>query len=262
MKKLLRIWWAQIRYSVTRDMMFKGNFLIGIVVDAVWFSMHLAFFTLLYTQVKIIAGWTYWEMILLASTSTLIQQIFVLFLKENLQQIPELVRTGRLDFLLAQPASAQFLLSTRRFRTDGFITAVFAGSVCWYAARHIPGALNWPNFLGFCFFIGFGVLVFYALLLLLMTLSFWIVDTRHFGSVHYHVASLSRLPNNTVTGWFRALFTWLIPMLLVANVPAKTLARGWQSPEAWIFLGIGTLFFLASRWFFRFGLSRYTSASS
>jgi len=54
-------------------------------------------------------------MVLLISTNMVIQQIFQMLLMINLTKLPELIRNGKLDFFLAQPASVQFLVSTRNF---------------------------------------------------------------------------------------------------------------------------------------------------
>src|SRR5476651_561978 len=116
-----RIWLAQIRYSTVREMMFKSNFILWIIVDLTWFGLHLSFVQFLYLQVNEIAGWNKWQMILLVTTNMLVQQIFQTFLMINLTKLPELIRTGRLDFFLAQPASAQFLVSTRYFEPGSVV---------------------------------------------------------------------------------------------------------------------------------------------
>ena len=107
--RYFHIWLAQVRYSTVRELMFKSNFLLWIVVDLAWFGLSLAFIQFLYLQVDTIAGWSKWEMVLLVSTNFLVQQIFQTFLMINLTKLPELIRSGRLDFFLAQPAPVQFV---------------------------------------------------------------------------------------------------------------------------------------------------------
>ena len=65
-------------------------------------------------------------------------------------------------------------------------------------------------------------------------------------------------------GVFRLVFTWLIPVILVANSPARILARANVHP-----VGLLCQLFVASavavslsRWFWSFALRRYASASS
>src|SRR6202012_3809341 len=128
-----RIWLAQVRYSTVREMMFKSNFILWVIVDLTWFGLHLSFVQFLYLQVNTVAGWDKWQMILLVTTNMLVQQIFQMFLMTNLTKLPELIRTGRLDFFLAQPAPAQFLVSTRQFELGSVINTFATVVVCFVA---------------------------------------------------------------------------------------------------------------------------------
>src|SRR5271154_3623783 len=156
-----RIWLAQIRYSTVREMMFKSNFILWIIVDMAWFGLQLCFIQFLYLQVNVIAGWSKWEMVLLVSTNLLIQQIFQTFLMINLTKLPELIRTGRLDFFLAQPAPAQFLISTRYFEPGSIVNTVVAGIVCLVAIAHVGLQSSVAGLLLFPALVVFGVLIHY-----------------------------------------------------------------------------------------------------
>jgi len=55
------IYAALIRYSLIHEMQFKVNFLLWIVVEALWFGLQLAFMTVLYGHTDQIAGWSRWK---------------------------------------------------------------------------------------------------------------------------------------------------------------------------------------------------------
>src|ERR1700753_3626958 len=129
----LRIWLAQIRYSAVREMMFKSNFILWIIVDLLWFGLNLCFVQFLYLQVDLVAGWSKWGMVLLVSTNYLVQQFFQMFLLTNLAKMPELIRSGRPDFFLAQPGPVQFLVSTRYFEAGSVANTLVAMIVCGIA---------------------------------------------------------------------------------------------------------------------------------
>jgi ABC-2 type transport system permease protein len=239
-----RIWLAQIRYSTVREMMFKSNFLLWILVDLTWFGLNLAFIQFLYLQVNTIAGWSKWEMILLVATSNLVQQLFQTFLMINCTNLPELVRSGKLDFFLAQPASAQFLV----------VSCVVAIVICLVAIAHLPSRLSWGGLALYPLLVGFGVLIHYALMLMLMSLSFWMTRAQGFINAYYSVFQLARLPREAFFGPARLIFTWAIPLLLIANVPARSLFDGLHP---WDIAGLS-----AGTTVFQAGLRRYGSASS
>ena len=260
--RYFRIWLAQVRYSTARELMFKSNFLLWIIVDLVWFGLSLAFIQFLYLQVNTIAGWDKWEMILLVATNNLVQQIFQTFLMINCTNLPELVRSGKLDFFLAQPASPQFLVSTRKFEPGSVVSCAVALVVCGVAIAHLPTRLSWLGLALYPLLVLLGVLIHYALMLMLMSLSFWMTRAQGFINAYYSVFQIARLPREAFFGPTKFIFTWAIPLLLIANVPARTLFDGvhWSDLAGLVavtafFLGLSRLVFLA-------GLRRYGSASS
>jgi ABC-2 type transport system permease protein len=256
------IWLAQIRYSTVREMMFKWNFILWIVVDLCWFALNLCFVQFLYLQVDTVATWNKWEMVLLVSTNYLVQQIFQTFLMINLTKLPELIRTGRLDFFLAQPASVQFMVSTRGFEPGSVLTSVMAVIVCGIAIQNLHAN---PSHLGLVVFpalVVCGVMIHYAMLLMLMSLAFWMTRAQGFIYAYYNFFQIARLPREAFHGVARLIFTWGVPLLLIANVPASTLLHGLKGQDIAGMLGVTAALVVLSTAVFRMGLRRYGSTSS
>jgi ABC-2 type transport system permease protein len=262
MSRYFQIWAAQIRYSVMKDLGFKGNFLLWTVVELAWFLLQIAFVEVLYLNVNEIAGWSKWEMVLLVATSHLVQQIFQTFFMSNCNELPEHIRTGKLDFFLALPAHPQFLVSTRLFDLSGSVNALLALGLCGWALSHTTAAFSAGNLLGFALLVMLGVAVHYAVSLSLVTLSFWMVRGQSFMMAYYQLFQIARQPSEAFRGLARVIFTWVLPMLLVANVPAQTLLGQGSLRLALLFAVVTAVLFWGANRFFWFGLSRYTSASS
>jgi ABC-2 type transport system permease protein len=260
--RYLRIWLAQVRYSTVREMMFKSNFILWIIVDLAWFGLNICFIQFLYLQVDTIAGWTKWGMLLLVSTNQLVQQIFQTFLMINLTKLPELIRTGRLDFFLAQPAPAQFLVSTRNFEPGSVINTGVAGIVCVVAIAHLNLGFSVPGLLVFPMLVTCGVAIHYAMLLLLMSLAFWMTRAQGFINAYYNVFQIARLPREAFSGLTRVMFTWGVPLLLIANVPAETLLHGLNGNDLAGMAAATAILVALSTFVFQAGLRRYGSASS
>jgi ABC-2 type transport system permease protein len=256
------IWLAQVRYSTVREMMFKANFILWIIVDLSWFALQLGFIQFLYLQVDTIAGWSHWEMVLLVCTNFLVQQIFQTFLMINLTKLPELIRTGKLDFFLAQPAPAQFLVSTRNFEPGSVINTLVAAIVCVVALAHQDVPLSGPGLLAYPVLVACGVLIHYALLLMLMSLAFWMTRAQGFINAYYNVFQIARLPREAFHGIAKLVFTWTVPLLLIANVPASTLLHGLNARDITAMAGVTAILLALSTMIFQAGLRRYGSASS
>lgn len=257
-----RIWLAQMRYSLAREMQFKGNFILWIIVELCWFAMQLIFIEVLYFNVKVIAGWSQWEMILLVATSQLVQKLFQTFIMINCTNLPELIRTGKLDFYIAQPVSTRFLVCTRAFEAGSLVNCVLSLGIAAYAAVQIPIPFSLLNIVAYLVLVIIGVLVHCAFMIGLMTFAFWMTRAQGFVHAYYNLFQLARLPREVFRGVAGLIFTWGIPMLLVANVPAKTLIDGIGWKETGYLALITIVMFELSGRFFDYGLRRYTSASS
>ncbi|HBZ84390.1 MAG TPA: hypothetical protein DEO44_01460 [Verrucomicrobia subdivision 6 bacterium] len=259
---LLRLWLIQLRYAATRELAFRANFFVWVIVELSWFVLQLAFVDVVYQHVDSIAGWSRPQMIVLVATNQLIQQIFTAFLMPGLVKLPELVRDGKLDFVLLKPAPPQFLISTSQLEIGPLANALIAMAVVVFALQELQITPSLPSILLYGLLILAGLLTHYALLLSLVSLTFWIVQAESVLLGYYSIFQVARLPREAATGWFRIFFTFALPLLLVANIPAATLLHGFQILPILLFLLTCLTAALFASLFFHLGLRRYQSASS
>ena len=69
---------------------------------------------MIFSQTTTVGTWTVWQVVLLTGTSNFIQQIYQAFFLVNCTNLSELVRTGKMDFLLLLPVNTRFVVSTRQ----------------------------------------------------------------------------------------------------------------------------------------------------
>lgn len=257
------IYAALWKNSVTREMTFKSNFLLWIVVELLWFALQICFINVLYLHTESIGTWTKWQVVLLIGASHFIQEVFQAFFLINCTNLSELVRTGKLDFLLLLPANTRFIVSLRQVDLGSFVNAASALAVMFYAAHRLqlsPSLAQLAGFVGLC---AFGILIHYSLMFLLATVSFWTVKAQGIVWGYYNLFQLARMPDEAFRGLFKAVFTFALPVLLVSNVPVRVLADKLPSPAlAFILVGMALACALVSEVGWRFSVRHYTSASS
>ena len=257
------IYSALWKNSVAREMSFKGNFLLWIVVELLWFGLQLSFVGVIFRETTTVGTWTQWEMVLLVGASNLIQQLFQAFFLVNCTNLSELIRTGKMDFLLLLPVNTRFLVSLRQVDIPSFANAAFAVCVMTYAAGKLHLHPTAAQFLGFGTLCLVGLLVHYSLMFMLASVSFWTVRAQGIVWGYYSLFNIARMPDEAFHGVFKAVFTFALPVLLVSNVPVRVLADKLTSPAAWLVLiGLGIVWAFISEWFWRFSIRRYTSAST
>lgn len=257
------IYAALWKNSVTRETMFKGNFLLWIVVELVWFALQLAFISVLYLHTETIGDWTKWEVVLLVGASHFIQQIFQAFFLINCVNLSELVRSGKMDFLLMLPVNTRFVLSLRQVDLGGFVNAASAMAVMLYAARQIPISPTLPVVAGFLALCVIGICIHYCLMFSLAAVSFWTVRAQGIVYGYYNLFNIARMPDEAFPrGVFKSVFTFVLPVLLVSNVPVRLLIDRLTSSACLLLLGMAVGCAMLSTWIWRISVKRYTSASS
>lgn len=261
--RYLRIYAALWKNSVAREMSFKTNFGLWILVEFLWFGLQLGFIGVLYLHTSHIGTWTQWQVVMLIGASHFIQQVFQAFFLINCTNLSELVRTGKLDFLLLLPANTRFLVSLRQVDLGAFVNAGSALAVMVYAARQMQLAPTAGQVLGFLALCLAGILIHYSLMFLLASISFWTVRAQGIVWGYYNLFQIARMPDEAFRGLFKVVFTFAIPMLLVSNVPVRLLTSKLTEPASLVLLvGMALACFAVSEWGWRASVSRYTSASS
>lgn len=263
LRRYATIYSALWRNSVTREMGFKANFLLWIVVELIWFALQLSFIVVIYQHTDRIGDWSKWEVVLLIGASHFIQQVFQAFFLSNCTQISEYIRTGKLDFMLLLPINTRFIVSLRQVDLGGFVNGASSIVVMVYALRQLHFTPPVLHVVGFLCLVGIGVLIHYSLMFLLASVSFWTVRAQGIVWGYYSLFNIARLPDAAFRGFFKVFFTFAVPMLLVANVPAKLLVDKLGSPlQMLLVLAMSAVCLAVSEMGWRFSLRHYTSASS
>ena len=263
LKRHLTLYAALWKNSVAREMSFKGNFILWIFVELLWFGLQLSFVSVVFSQTESVGTWTKWQMVLLVGASNFIQQIYQAFFLTNCTALSELIRTGKMDFLLALPVNTRFIVSTRQVDLGAFVNAAFGLCVLIFASHKADVHPTFVQLCGFSVLCIVGVMIHYSLMFMLAAISFWTVRAQGIVWGYYNLFNIARMPDEAFKGVFKAVFTFALPVLLVSNVPVRMLANTLSSPRPWILLlGVGLVWAVISEWFWRLSLRRYTSAST
>jgi ABC-2 type transport system permease protein len=264
MPRYLEIYWLMIRNSLIREMSFKANFILWMLVELLWFLGQIVFIEVLFQYVDRIGDWSKWEVVLLVGTHQLIAQIFQAFFYVNLANLPELVRTGKLDLMLLLPVDAQFAVSTRQFGMDNLVNALVGVGIVTFALVKLAIVPQPHKIALYVVAVGLGVAIHYSILFSLATASFWIIRAQGLIYGYFNLFNIARYPDVVFRGFFRILFSYVIPVIVVTNVPARVLTRALENPaHGMLNLAGATVFVvLASRLFWQVALRRYSSASS
>src|SRR5438270_5637467 len=264
MRRYIEIYGIMLRNSLIREMSFKANFILWMLVEVLWFLGQIVFFSIIFANVNRIGDWSKWEVVLLVGTHQIIAQIFQAFFFVNIANIPELVRTGRLDSMLVLPIDSQFAVSSKQFELDSIINALVGAAIVILSLSNLHLVPTPISIVLYLAALVFGVAVHYSIMLSLAAISFWIVRAQGLVYGYFNFLNIARYPDVIFPQIFRIIFGWVIPVVIIANIPARLLIKSFGQPVPLMLHLIiaSTIVFWLTRAFWKFALGHYSSASS
>src|SRR5205809_733440 len=172
--------------------------------------------------------------------------------------------TFKANFLLVLPIDSQFAVSTKQFALDSIVNAALGGVVVCVSLSQLGIMPNPMSILLYLVALGFGVAVHYSIMLCLAAVSFWIVRAQGLVYGYFNFLNIARYPDVIFPRIFRMIFGWVVPVVIIANIPARLLIKSLGQPgQLMLHLVIASsIIFWLSRVFWRFALRHYSSASS
>ncbi|MEX2286520.1 MAG: ABC-2 family transporter protein [Planctomycetaceae bacterium] len=271
----LRVLSVFFRNSIVREMLFRGNFIIVVTSRALWFAAQVVLFEIIFRSLGPsgdINGWGRPEYFAFMATGMLINAVVETFFMPNCANFSELVRTGNLDYVLVKPIDTQFLISFEKVNLPMLNQVVFAGGLLGYSLWVRGEPIGLVPVLLYVLFLAVAVAFFYSLMLALASTSVWFGRNQGLYDFWFYVTVFARYPwsiyNGSSTGYvLQAVFTYVVPILLVVTVPASELLSkveegGWRWWFSLVALASTAAGLLVSRAIFHWSLRRYRSASS
>lgn len=253
---LRRFWTA----AVAAEMEYRLNFVLATVTSLGNLAGSLFGLSLFYLNGATLGGWRWQEACMVLGLAVFMEGFSRTFLMPNIGRIVDHVRSGTLDFVLLKPMDAQFWLSTRNLSIWGLPDMLYGLGVVAYGGMHL-GLAPWQYLAGLLP-LAVALVILYSIWFMLATTSLWFVKIHNVTALLRGVLEAGRFPTPAYPRIYRVVFTFVLPVAFLTTVPASAvLNRPWG--VSWLTaIPLALALALASRWFWRFGLRCYTSASS
>jgi ABC-2 type transport system permease protein len=264
--------------SLMREMSFRANFIFQCISGIGWTMMNVGLYLIVFSftdSIGVRTGWGKWEFFLFLATTWIINSIVQAFFMPNAEEFSELIRTGGLDFALLKPIDTQFLVSFQKIDWSSlanlFVGLALGSISLWQLTTRDaqPLTITVGSVSGYCLFVAVGIAILYSLMVSLSATSVWLGKNQSLYDFWFYITNFSRYPMEIYQrgwGWsLWGLFTFVIPVLVVVNVPARILARPLADTNAHrglalFALVVAPMSLLFSRWIFQRAITSYRSA--
>jgi ABC-2 type transport system permease protein len=264
--KYLRLLGHLARYTLNRELALRGNFLVKISVEVLWLGILVAFYRTVFARTSHVANWSESEYFFFVGCFFALNGLIETLFLENCNEFAELVRTGDLDFLLLKPIDEQFLITLRRIDWGTAPNVLMGAALMIIALVQKHWEFDLIRVAAFFVTLACGTAIAYSFMLLLTSLSVWMVRNQSLMEMWWLFSSLARYPKEIfASGWAEHLgnfFTFIVPILVVSNVPANVMVRALDPSMVALTIAAAVVLLWLSRRFFQHALRSYRSASS
>jgi ABC-2 type transport system permease protein len=251
-----------LKRSVMLGLEYRANLIGGLLASAFDGAWSFVAALMLYSFRDTIGGWNFYETLVVVGMLFVSSGFLYVFVWPNMQSIVEHIRTGSMDFILTKPLNSQWHATFNYFKLESASSIVAGVALMAYALVQLRVSPNVGQIILFIALALGGLVILYALLTLMVTFSFWAVETGEIMQLIYLLLETGRYPAPTLPQPMRTIVTFIIPIAFVTTVPAEVLLGkvtsawvGW----CWVFAA-GLLFASTQLW--KLGVRRYNSASS
>jgi ABC-2 type transport system permease protein len=260
--RYMRLLWVQVRASAASAMQYRADFIVQGMISIYWLGWNLVPLLIVYGERKSVADWDFPSALLVIAWFTVLRGLLDGAINPSLVGVVEKIRNGEFDYLLLKPADAQFLVSTARYEPWKVID-ILGGIGLAVAAFAMMGRAPTVGDVLLCVLLLMaGALVLYSLWILIISASFWVIRLDNLVYLLMAVFDAARWPIAIFRGFWRILFTFILPLALMTTYPAMAVLGRLQARTALVGLGGALLFAAVARRLWRRAIGSYTSASS
>ncbi len=257
LKKYFYLWWRTTILSLQSKLVCRGSSLMFILGKFIRFGFYIFSLMVILTKTQTIAGFDFHQMVnffLVFNLFDLLGQFFF----RGIYWFRGKIVSGMFDFTLVKPASPLFL--TLVTNTDLLDLPLLLMVITMLIRQNL--SLPLLNVFLFLLLSIAAFLIITALHIFIVGLGIMTTEVDNTIWIFRELTLLARVPIDIYMGAVRSFLTFVLPIALIFTFPAKALMGllSWQ----WIFYSLvfAFLFFILALKFWRFALTKYSSASS
>lgn len=261
MKHYISVYKMLLKLNFSALVAYRTNFLNNIISTLVWGFFSIISIYFLTGGSRSIFGWSRNELLLLTGAHGVMIGIFHAFFSRNFNRFSRIIHYGQLDEILLKPMDSQFLISLWIFNYTNLVRSVIGFIFLLYVSNIAHYVITLITIINFMILLCIGLLLLYSIWFIVSTLIIWFTQLSNLVEALYTISGMARFPTDMYRGLANYIFVFILPITLVVTAPTKALLQRALMGDILelIVYAVGLLIF--SRFFWKFALRYYTSAS-
>lgn len=256
----VRLFAALLSASLRRSLTHRADFAFELAMAVVGGASSLAALGAVYTRTGALAGWDPASAVVLLGTFQIVSGLRAALVEPNVQWFHQRIRDGRFDHVLTQPVSSLFLATLGGCAPAALVQCVAGAAVVAGGLAAEPRPPSAGAVLGWLLLVAAGTAAMWATRTLIAAVAFWALGLSL--DVAYDAAwQFGRYPVQLYRRPLDLLFTYALPVGLIATVPAGALVRGVSPAAGAASLAAAAILCALTSVVWHRGLRRYTGAT-
>lgn len=251
-----------LKINLQMSLAYRADTVINILINLMWLGWELLSLSIIFSNTKTLGGWGPGELIALLGVFRLVNTLMAALLWPATEKFNASVRDGSLDYTLLQPANSLFLVTFARITVWRIWDLVLA-VILVVVGINLAGDVTTPLSLFYFFVLTLsGALVIYSLWVVLIALTFWFTKFDNNVTILQALLDSGRYPSTVYPVWLRVIVTFIIPIAVATTIPLQALRGEFGGWQVLMFMGVGATSFLMAYQIWKYGVRRYSGASS
>jgi ABC-2 type transport system permease protein len=263
----LRLYLGYVHIFFKARMEYRFSFWAGIFANFYCYFITYTTFWVITQHFKSIDGWKFEEMTLLYGLNLLSYSVAGVLFWYTVYQLDNEITSGNLDSYLIRPIGLIKQMACRRFG-DTFLGQIVVTVIFMITAvSRLSYKMTLSSYIYLITAIIGGVLMQSGAMILLGSLSFWMLRSQELANIlYYDIRSFIHYPISIFPQYIRFILTYILPWSIINYYPSLIILHKVQTTDELI-LGllspfIGACFFILSIFVFNMGLRRYSGSGS
>lgn len=251
--------------DVMYDLSSRTSFFIMVGVEVFYVISTIIFFNVLYANIKTLAGWSYYEMLLLVGFDTVMTELLVgVVFANGTNALPKRITTGYVDYFLLKPVSSYFFLTLAQPYFPSIVSTGFGFLLMGIALSNLSINASLLNILGVMIIAGCGFMIGASIMIAASSLSFKFADAKTFPRIGMNImTNFSDRPFQMFSAFIvKFVFFCIVPVVFLSSIPSYGLVHGVSLRYLVISIIISLIFVKISKIIWNKMIINYTSASS
>lgn len=260
--RYLKIIFKLIKFSFVTQIQYKVNFLLSLPINLAWTIQDIIVALLVYTCTDTIYSWTEFELFLLLGNYFVVDGLFSVLFLPNINDLPEKVRKGELDFVLTKPLDSQFLVFTFRINQNGVIAFLEGVLLIIYSSHKLSLELSPIRIIFFLLFLMCGIVIYSSILFMVSSMSIFTTKLDFLRDFFLTISDYSKKPLEIYPRTIQFITIFLLPVAFIVYFPTLYLLSKNTTVLPYFSIFFALISVLLTRVFWNIVIKHYCSVSS